>query len=309
MKKIYFIIISLTIISLAGCKKQDLANFKELDLDFCNKFTIQEFETLYFKDSSWEKDKGTYIWHATSNINNEKEEIEMKLVKEGITAKVTSLKINGEKVAKKESLDNICSKAKIIAKGVKKKITVPIKAEYNEEKYVLENIPETVELTLIGTEEEIAQVTNNPLILNLTAYEPNNISYTLKLNYNLNNSNVVYELNPSEINFKVSNKIAKIMPITKEVIGIEEEDISKIIIQPEEVVVKSSLDILDQVSTIKTTIDLEKLYIKKGGTYQFKLKNNPLKAYDANGNEISTVEIVPQYIDTEIITKTLLQEP
>lgn len=309
MKKIYFIIISLTIISLAGCKKQDLANFKELDLDFCNKFTIQEFETLYFKDSSWEKDKDTYIWHATSNINNETEEIEMKLVKEGITAKVTSLKINGEKVAKKEALDNICSKAKIIAKGVKKKITVPIKAEYNEEKYVLENIPETVELTLFGTKEEIENVANNPLIINLTAYEPNNISYPLKLNYNLNNSNVIYELNPSEINFKVSNKIAKIMPITKELIGIDEESISKITIQPKEVVVKGSQNILDQVSTIKTTIDLEKLYIKNGGTYQFKLKNNPLKAYDANGNEISTVEIVPQYIDTEIITKTLLQEP
>ena len=63
---------------------------------------------------------------------------------------------------------------------------VPVKVNYNEEAYVVEGIPDTVDIVLIGRKSDIylaKQLGTNTVILDLSDYEARDSAYKVYLSY------------------------------------------------------------------------------------------------------------------------------
>ncbi len=74
----------------------------------------------------------------------------------------------------------------------------PVTAEYNEEAYVIEGLPETVDITLIGRSSDIylaKQYPTNEVSVDLRDLKPG--SHTVTLNYRQALSSISYKLDPS----------------------------------------------------------------------------------------------------------------
>jgi len=293
MKKIYFIIISLLLVT--GCKEKDIENFKELDLSFCDKFTIKEFEDLYFKDSSWDKKQDIYTL-STTTFDNEK--IIMELEKDGIEAKVITLKVNAEKVAKKEYLSNMCEKAKILNKSISKTISLPVEAIYNKERYSVDGIPETAEVILYGSKEDLLKEEaskDKTIILDLSEYDSSVENYKLVLSYTPHNENLIYKLNPPEVSIKISDKVSKtVSDIQVDIVGNLPNNLiaNKVELSNNEIIIKGSEKAINRVAMVKIILNLEEHNLKEAGTY--KIENLPFLAYDKDGEKIDNIEFVPR---------------
>ena len=74
----------------------------------------------------------------------------------------------------------------------------PISATYNEEAYVLEGLPETVDITLIGRKSDVylaKQLPTNDITIDLTGLKPG--VHKVNLKYKKALSSVEYKLDPS----------------------------------------------------------------------------------------------------------------
>ena len=74
--------------------------------------------------------------------------------------------------------------------------------------------------------------------------------------------------------------------------------VSDITLDTTEVVIKSSDEILSSVASVKALIDASQIDIKSSG--EFEIENVPLVAYDASGNKISNIEIVPSKVNATL---------
>ena len=80
---------------------------------------------------------------------------------------------------------------------------------YNEEAYVVEGVPKSVDITLIGRKSDLylaKQIGEHEVVLDLSDYKPG--TYKVKLKYNHNIDSVNYKLDPSTINVKISKKVS-----------------------------------------------------------------------------------------------------
>ena len=80
-----------------------------------------------------------------------------------------------------------------------------VKVIYNQEEYVVEGVPETVDITLIGSKSNLylaKQIGEHEVILDLTGYSVG--TYKVKLTYNHSITSVNYKLDPSTVNVKIS---------------------------------------------------------------------------------------------------------
>lgn len=178
----------------------------------------------------------------------------------------------------------------------------PVEVIYNEEAYVVEGLPETVDITLIGSKTDLyiaKQSSSQQVTVDLSGLKPG--AHKVNISYNQNAGNIEYMVNPSVATVIISQKISETRTLSVEIINKDKLDptliIKNINYDTDKVVIKGSEKTVDEVVTVKALANIEDIVSQKVGTAQ--IKNIPLVAYDKNGNVID-VEIVPQKIDVEL---------
>ena len=174
---------------------------------------------------------------------------------------------------------------------------------YNQEAYVVEGVPETVDITLIGNKSTIYlanQLGEHKVTLDLTNYKTG--TYKVKLKYNHSVQSVNYKLDPSVVTVKISEKVSEVKSLSYDLLNEDKLDaklsISEVKLDTNEVIVKSSEEILSKVAVVKALIDASQIDLKESGSY--KVENVTLVAYDNLGNKIENVEMVPSKINATI---------
>ncbi len=171
------------------------------------------------------------------------------------------------------------------------KVTV----NYNQELYVVEGVPETVDLTMVGRKWDVYLAKQYPVegvVLDLTGYTPG--SYQVGFKYEQVVNSVEYKVDPSTVNIRIYSKERVSKELVPEIIHRDKLDtklnIDSIVLDRDDIIVKGAQHVLEQVATVKAIVDIDKLSNAKVGTT--KLSDVPLIAYDNEGNKMN-VDIVP----------------
>ena len=178
----------------------------------------------------------------------------------------------------------------------------PVTAVYNEELYVIEGLPNAVDITLIGQRRHIflaKQAPSKGVSVDLTGLKPGNHKVTLKYTQRL--KSLDYKLDPSQVTVTIYEKESENKNLTYDILHQDKLDnklyISNIELDRNEVIVKGARYVLDKIASVKALIDVNAIPNPKAG--DITIKDIPLVAYDDNG-EIIDVEIVPKTITAKI---------
>ena len=180
----------------------------------------------------------------------------------------------------------------------------PITATYNEEAYVVEGLPKTVDITLIGRKSDVylaKQLPTNDITIDLTGLKPG--VHKVELKYKKALSSVEYKLDPSVATIVIYEKVSQEEEVSYEVINKSKLSskliVSDVALSTDKVYVKGSEASLAKVASVKALIDLSELSEdeKKAGKHDLKVK---LVAYNNNAKKISNVEVVPSTITATV---------
>lgn len=178
----------------------------------------------------------------------------------------------------------------------------PISATYNEEAYVVEGLPKTVDITLIGRRSDVylaKQLPTNDITVDLTGLEPG--VHEVNLNYKKALSSVEYKLDPSVATIVIYEKVSEEKELNYEVINKDKIDsklmVDDVKLSTDQVYIKGKEATLNEVASVKALIDLENLVDPKVGSQE--LKNVKLVAYNNKGKKVN-VEIVPSNVTATV---------
>lgn len=183
---------------------------------------------------------------------------------------------------------------------------IPVTPVYNEEAYVIEGLPETVDVTLIGKKWNVYLAKQYPveeITVDLSDLTPG--THKVSLNYKQNVSSVTYKVDPSMVTVVVYKKMSETREISADVIHKDKLDtklnIESVSLNKDTVTIKGPEYKLSQVASVKALIDVENLSSKEVGTQT--LSDVQLVAYDNTGN-IVDVEIVPDTLEAEVVVSS-----
>ena len=178
----------------------------------------------------------------------------------------------------------------------------PVEVKYNEEAYVIEGIPETVDITIIGNATEIyiaKQSPSNGVKLDLSGLKPGN--HKISLDYSQAIGSVDYTVNPAVANITIYQKVSESRTLTTDILNQEKLDskltIKSVSIENDEVVIKGAEKDVSKVANVKALIDINNFVKQEVGIMT--VSDIPLKAYDEKGNVVD-VEILPSKISANI---------
>ena len=179
---------------------------------------------------------------------------------------------------------------------------IPLSATYNDEEYVVEGLPETVDITLIGTKANLylaKQLPTQDVNVDLSDLKPG--VHKVNLKYKQSITSVEYKLDPSEVTVVVSSKKSETRSVESDIVNLNKLDsklaINNTKLDTDEVIIKGTEDSLAKVSTIKALINVSDMVDPKAGINT--LKDIPLIAYDENGAKVD-VEMVPSKVTATI---------
>lgn len=174
---------------------------------------------------------------------------------------------------------------------------------YNEEAYVVDGVPKTVDITLIGRKSDLylaKQLGEHEVVLDLSGYSVG--TYKVKLKYNHNIDTVNYKLDPSTISIKISEKVSSSKMLDYDLLNEDKIDsklsIKSVTLDRNEVIVKGSQETLDKIAKVKALIDLKAAGLTEKGT--FTIDSILLVAYANDGSILDNVEIVPAKISASV---------
>ncbi len=178
----------------------------------------------------------------------------------------------------------------------------PISATYNEEAYVVEGLPKTVDITLIGRKSDVylaKQLPTNDITIDLTGLKPG--VHKVNLKYKKALSSVEYKLDPSVATIVIYEKQSKEKEVNYEVINKDKID-SKLMVEDvslstDKVFVKGKEATINEVASVKALVDLKNLV--DPGVGEQELKDVKLVAYDNRGKKVN-VEIVPSKVTATV---------
>lgn len=186
---------------------------------------------------------------------------------------------------------------------------VPVNVTYNSVSYVVEGVPETVDITIFGRNSDIylaKQLADYQVELDLTNYEASDTPYRVNFIYVKSVDNVKYNLSPSYANVVIKEKVSEVFSLSYDILNLDslspELNVKDVVLDKSEVVVKGSRETLDEVSSVKALIDLKSQRFNKVGTYD--MKDIKLVAYDNAGKVMKNVEIVPAKTEASIVLES-----
>lgn len=178
----------------------------------------------------------------------------------------------------------------------------PVTAAYNDEEYVIEGLPETVDITMIGTKANLylaKQLPTQAVTVDLSDLKVG--VHQVELKYKQSITSVEYKLDPSTVTVVVSPKQSITKNVSEELVNLDDLDsklsIESIELSKNEIIVKGTESKIKEVSVIKALLNVNDLSDPKVGAN--KLKNVPIIAYDKDG-KIMDVELVPNKVDATI---------
>jgi len=173
---------------------------------------------------------------------------------------------------------------------------------YNEEQYVVEGLPETVDVTLIGSKADLyiaKQSSNNGVTVDLTGLTPG--THKVNIEYDQGRTGIEYSVNPSVATVIIYEKVSDTRELAYDIVNNNKLDntliVNNVKLSVDEVTIRGAEYKIEQVATVKALIDLNELAKKKAGIQP--LDEVTLRAYDSDGN-IVDVEFVPNKISAEV---------
>ena len=185
----------------------------------------------------------------------------------------------------------------------------PVVANYNEEAYVVEGLPESVDIVLIGRKSDLylaKQQPNRKVTVDLRELGTGTHRVNLKYSSNSKISTVDYKIDPSQVTVVIYDKVSSTREVTSEIVHRNnlnsKLDISNIELSKKEVTIKSSSKKLETVAYVKALVDIDNLVDPQAGPAT--INNCKLVAYDNDGKRVN-VEILPETVDANLtITST-----
>ncbi len=178
----------------------------------------------------------------------------------------------------------------------------PVSATYNEELYVVEGLPDTVDITLVGEKRHIFLAKQSPskgVSVDLTGLGEGNHKVTLKYSQKL--KSLDYKLDPSIVTVTIYPKVSETRSLTYDILHADKLDsrlsIEKVELDRDDVIIKGAQYKIDKVATVKALVDV--LDIKNPKSGEINLKKVDLVAYDTNGKVVD-VEIVPKTVKATV---------
>lgn len=180
----------------------------------------------------------------------------------------------------------------------------PVDVEYNEEAYVVEGLPEGVNIILTGRKSDLylaQDLSDHKVTLNLSNYGVG--THKVELEYNKPINTLNYELNPGTVTVVIYPKVSQVRTLSIDVINTDKLSetlvVSNVLLDRDEIIIKSYQEKLDKVASVKAIVDVNALNATKADTYT--LENVKLIAYDENGQEIKGIEIVPENVTASVV--------
>lgn len=177
-----------------------------------------------------------------------------------------------------------------------------VEAIYNTETYVVEGLPETADVTLIGKKNEMylaKQLSKGTVSVDISNLEAG--THKVSLNYESALNSLNYNVSPSTVTIIIYPKVSSTRTATIDTINKEKIDsklsISNVSIDQEEIIIKGAEHTIKEVATVRALVDISKLVDPEVGVMT--LENVPLIAYDTNGKTVD-VEMVPSKVTATI---------
>jgi len=191
-----------------------------------------------------------------------------------------------------------------------------VNVSYDEDNYVVEGIPESVDITLIGNKVDLyiaKQSPVNEVTIDLWGLKPG--IHNVKIEYDKISEGIKYNVNPSVATVVIyekesTSKTLSIDLLNQDSLG-QQYTIESVTSKLDSVVIKGAAYKIDQVATVKALVDIKEL-VDKNSAPTFELNkphivSSTLKAYDNAGN-IVDVEISPAKADVEILVSSSSKE-
>lgn len=185
---------------------------------------------------------------------------------------------------------------------------VPVVVKYNAEAYVVEGVPDTVDITITGRKSDIylaKQLGEYEVILDLSDYTASNKTRKVYFTYSKSINSLGYKLDPSYVQVSIKNKESSVFSLSYDLLNIDKLNnklsVKSVSLNKTEAVVKGSNEALEQIATVKALIDLSNpdYNFSSAGTYD--IDNVKLVAYDSKGTKLNNVEIVPETISATLV--------
>ena len=180
----------------------------------------------------------------------------------------------------------------------------PVTAVYNEELYVVEGLPKTADITLVGQRRHIFLAKQSPskgVSVDLTGLKPGNHKVTLKYTQRL--KSLDYKLDPENVTVTIYEKVSDTKTVVYDILHKDNLDkklyISNVELDRANVIVKGAEYRLKEVASVKALVDVDEIPNPKAG--EIELKAVPLVAYDTDGKILDDVEIVPKTIPAKLM--------
>ena len=184
-----------------------------------------------------------------------------------------------------------------------------VQVEYNEEAYVIEGLPNTVDVTLIGRTSDLylarQMASNLTVSVDLSGLTPG--SHKVKLNYNQSQGlkSIDYKLDPSTANIVVYEKVSETRELNYDVMHKDNLD-AKLILESvdlsrNDVIIKGASYKLKQVATVKALVDIDNLSNpKEGGLGLFIIQTLMDEVnISSKGNQGTTIKMT-KYLGVDI---------
>lgn len=190
-----------------------------------------------------------------------------------------------------------------------------VEATYNKEAYVIEGLPETADVTLIGRTVDLylaKQLSTGTVSVDLSNLKEG--THKVDLSYDSQIHSVNYKLDPSTITVNVYPKVSQTKSITIDVINKDKLDsklsVQSVSVDKEEVIIKgteneNSIHNINKVATVKALVDIGNIVDPAAGVNT--LSDVKLVAYDKYGNVVD-VEIVPEKVSATINIESYSKE-
>ena len=177
-----------------------------------------------------------------------------------------------------------------------------VEAIYNTETYVVEGLPETVDVTLIGRKVDMylaKQLSKGYVTVDISNLKEG--THKVTMNYESNIESIDYKLDPSTVNINIYPKVSTTKTATIDTINKETLDtklsVSKVTIDKTEIIIKGAEHTIKEVANVRALVDIQKLVDPEAGVMI--LEDVPLIAYDTNGKVVE-VEMVPSKVTATI---------
>lgn len=182
---------------------------------------------------------------------------------------------------------------------------IPVRVQYNSSAYVIEGVPETVDVTLIGKKSQLylaRQLGEKEVVLDLNDYHASDEPVRVKLSYKKPIKNLEYKIDPGYVSVIIKEKVSDNKTVSYDLLNQDALDpklsVKSVTLSKSDVIVRGSQETLNKIATIKALIDLSNEDFTKSGSYN--VDNLTLVAYGSDGKIIDNVEIVATNISAKV---------